>query len=810
MKPAQLSDSGQHYCAAPQRVAHPADENELRDLLAEAAHRNWRVSVMGAGKSQGGLILCDGLVVSTKRLRRIIEIDPQQLSARVEPGVTWDELRDALLPHGLAACATQSYGLFSIGGSVAVNAHGRNVDVGVLAATVQALRVMRADGSVVPADRRTNAALFSLVLGGFGLFGIVTEVKLRLTRNDVYRRACVAAMPCEEYPRYFAARVAADADLQFHYARFDVDDERPWQRLFCVDYRRLPEADAAAAEVPEPREDVAFQRLTLGLFRRFRWARRLRFGGDLAYRARFRLARRSHVAKESWQAIARDSGRSVDWLQEFFVPTARFLDFVQRAQAIFRDASWVPLNTTVRFVPRNTDAFLSYARENVFSFVLFFAQRRDAEAVRKTEAVLRRLLDAAIECGGSFYLCYQRIASHEQLRRAHPHIEEFFAMKRALDPQDRFHNQFYGHYAGARLPAAPATPTARPLRLPEAERHSVLAADGTELLLQRFRGGDRGPVICAAGYAMSSSVFLLDTVETNLTEYLCDRGHDVWLFSWRSSPDVAASRTRFTLDDVARHDWPAAVAAVRRLSGAAQVDCVVHCIGSQTLLMSAALGLLDGQLKSVLCLQAGLHYDNVLLARLKARLRMPELLDAIGVRAIAASSHVRGAWYRLLDAALRLYPIARAERCGHATCRRSAFLWGDLLRHANVDEASHARMPDLLGHASILPFVQMTRGIRDGHITDAQGRDVYRAGAPQGLRLPVTFVHGSSNVTLCEGSTRETYELLLRHNDPQLYRRHVVEGFGHMDCLIGREAPRRVYPLIGEHLDWAHQTLAAA
>jgi cholesterol oxidase len=102
----------------------------------------------------------------------------------------------------------------------------------------------------------------------------------------------------------------------------------------------------------------------------------------------------------------------------------------------------------------------------------------------------------------------------------------------------------------------------RPLRLPPARILSVLTEDGVELRLQRLRGGDRGPVVLAAGYAMSARVFTLDTVETNLAEYLCAQGFDVWLLSWRSSPDVAACTSRFTLDDVAWFDWPAAIESV--------------------------------------------------------------------------------------------------------------------------------------------------------------------------------------------------------------------------------------------------------
>jgi len=48
---------------------------------------------------------------------------------------------------------------------------------------------------------------------------------------------------------------------------------------------------------------------------------------------------------------------------------------------------------------------------------------------------------------GSYYLCYRRFADPEQLRRAYPQIDEFFALKRKYDPGELFSNQFYAQYA---------------------------------------------------------------------------------------------------------------------------------------------------------------------------------------------------------------------------------------------------------------------------------------------------------------------------------------------------------------------------
>ena len=72
---------------------------------------------------------------------------------------------------------------FSVGGTLSVNAHGWPVPFGPFGTTVRALRLMLVDGSVVTCSRTDNPELFALVIGGYGLFGIVLDVDLDMVEN---------------------------------------------------------------------------------------------------------------------------------------------------------------------------------------------------------------------------------------------------------------------------------------------------------------------------------------------------------------------------------------------------------------------------------------------------------------------------------------------------------------------------------------------------------------------------------------------------------------------------------------------------
>src|SRR5262245_30927834 len=75
----------------------------------------------------------------------------------------------------------------------------------------------------------------------------------------------------------------------------------------------------------------------------------------------------------------------------------------------------------------------------------------------------------------------------------------------------------------------------RALRAPAREAYPFTTRDGVKLCLFRYRGGSRGPVVLVHGYATTEALFDLDSIDTNLVEYLCAQGYDTWILCWRAN-----------------------------------------------------------------------------------------------------------------------------------------------------------------------------------------------------------------------------------------------------------------------------------
>jgi cholesterol oxidase len=273
----------------------------------------------------------------------------------------------------------------------------------------------------------------------------------------------------------------------------------------------------------------------------------------------------------------------------------------------------------------------------------------------------------------------------------------------------------------------------------------------------------------------------------------------VWLFDYRASTVLPAHRERYTADDVARHDFPAAIERVCAVTGKTAVQVVAHCFGAVGFTMAMLSGL-EG-VRSAVISQISTHVYTPALARIKTGLYIPEVLDALGVDSLTAYVDRHADWKdRLLDAALRLYPVDAEERCTSKVCRRIEVVCGSLFEHDQLNTATHDALHEIFGDAPITSFEHLARLSRTHHLVAADGSEIYMDKLSR-LAIPIAFVHGAENACFLPRGTEETVAALSQANGAALYRRHAIPDYGHIDCMLGKAAARDVYPHIVEHLD---------
>ena len=320
--------------------------------------------------------------------------------------------------------------------------------------------------------------------------------------------------------------------------------------------------------------------------------------------------------------------------------------------------------------------------------------------------------------------------------------------------------------------------------------------------LIRYRGGDKGPVMLASGFAMSATSMLTPTIHPNLVELLLDKGYDVWLFDYRAGIDLPSADTQFTVDDIAYLDWPRAVDEVLRVTGAGSVQVFGHCVGSVSLLMALLDGEngMQGKVRSAVCAQFSLHPTTSKLKILESDLHVGNLLEAVNQQLLHPDTQ-RTAGNVVLDLALHAVPLPPGEACELPVCRWINAIFGLTHRHAQLDDPTHKALPDMFGVANIRCLEHLGLMMQKGRAVDAHGRDRYLQ-RPDLLRdVPIHFLAGECNYIFHPEGTEKTLAWLKRHNGPQNYTLRVLPDYAHLDALIGRDVAHDVFPDIVEHLD---------
>ena len=167
-------------------IVEISEEAHVAQALAFARDNGLKVSIAAVRHSMGGQAFDDNALVLDMRKFNRIKSNAEARTITVQPGATWHDIQNVLHPR-FAVKAMQSTDIFSVGGSISVNAHGMDHQAGSVAGTIRSMRVMLADGSVVACSRGENAELFRHVVGGYGLFGVILSAELDIVDNAVYR-----------------------------------------------------------------------------------------------------------------------------------------------------------------------------------------------------------------------------------------------------------------------------------------------------------------------------------------------------------------------------------------------------------------------------------------------------------------------------------------------------------------------------------------------------------------------------------------------------------------------------------------------
>ncbi len=447
------------------QIERPATLTDLQAIVGRAAAGGMQVSVAGGRHAMGGQqFLADSLHIDMSALDRVLGSDSVRGLLHIEAGADWPKMIAGSQmmeagPGGSWGIRQKQTGVdaVSFGGSISANAHGRGLLMQPIGDDIEDLTLVNAAGESLVCSRNENTELFSLVIGGYGLFGVIYSATLRLAPRQRVKRV-VDIIDLDDAMNAVFRRAKEGClfgDFQF---AIDPADESFLRRGVFACYKPADVQETEFGATADLAPDT--------------WLRLLKLAHDDKQKA-FRLYAQHYLSTDGnlyWSDTMQlstyipsyadflESTRVADAtpgvketlvIGEHYVPRDQLLTFMQQARKVFKTFGTEVIYGTIRAIVRDTVSFLPWAKSD-FACVIFNLRTPHTDSgCRQTADTFRALIDASNALGGSFFLTYHRYASAAQVEASYPQFREWLRLKKKYDPDELFASSWYVHYRDA-------------------------------------------------------------------------------------------------------------------------------------------------------------------------------------------------------------------------------------------------------------------------------------------------------------------------------------------------------------------------
>jgi FAD/FMN-containing dehydrogenase len=448
----QLNATRVHSIVVPQTL------DAVRRAINAARREQRAVCIAGGRHAMGAQAFAtDGVLIDIRKLNRVLAFDATRGLIEVESGLQWPQLLEHLVssPRGHArqwAFSQKQTGAdrLTMGGCLAANVHGRGLTLPPFVGDVESFKLLDARGELVNCSRSENPELFRLAIGGYGLFGFIYSVTLRLVPRRKVQRV-VEVRDIEGLPRAFSERIR-DGFLygDFQYSIDDRSEDFLRRGVFScykpvADATPIPPAQKELADadwtellyLAHADKAQAFKRYAgyyLSTEGQVYWSdeHQMSVYPDHYHRALDRRLRGTHPATEA--------------ITEIYCERDALERFMADVRADARRNKVEIIYGTIRLIEQDRESFLAWAKKSYACVIFNLHVVHTPEGIRHSADAFRRLIDIGIRHGGSYFPTYHKYATRKQVETCYPQFPEFLRLKRRYDPAEVFQSDWYRHY----------------------------------------------------------------------------------------------------------------------------------------------------------------------------------------------------------------------------------------------------------------------------------------------------------------------------------------------------------------------------
>lgn len=423
--------AGDQRCR-PAEIVWPVGLGELCGAVKRASARGQTVRVAGSGHSFTDIACTDGMMLRLERLNRVLDVDSSSGLVKVEGGIGLHELNERLDEFGLALENLGDIDRQTLAGAISTATHGTGAGFRNLSSLVESMEIVIGDGTVIELSAESDPDEMCAARVGLGALGVIATLTLRTVPTFTLKRVD-SPRPLDEV--LGGLDEMADGTEHFEFFVFPHTDV-----ALCIERERvdLPPSPPSAAK--RYLSDVLVENHLAGLLSR--GARR--FPSQIPRLARFAASQLGNSTRidRSYRVFANE--RRIRFTEmEYAIPREHAADAVRRVlELVPRRGFDVSFPIEVRFLAAD-DAYLSTAFERDTAYVaVHMYERMEWEPYfRGVEAIMDSY-------EGRPHWGKRHFQTAETLAPRYPEWKPFQKLRRKLDPQGRFANEYTNRVLG--------------------------------------------------------------------------------------------------------------------------------------------------------------------------------------------------------------------------------------------------------------------------------------------------------------------------------------------------------------------------
>jgi decaprenylphospho-beta-D-ribofuranose 2-oxidase len=413
-------------------------KEDIIKAVEKAKSEKKKVSMSGARHSMGGQNLGQQIHLDMLGYDKVIEYSDIDNSVTVESGITWKQLQEFLGGKNRGVRVMQDSNIFTVGGSMGTNVHGKDVRYGQLIESVNWFNIVQSNGQEIRVDRQQNKELFSSVIGGFGGFGIITEVNLKTDPNTNYVYT-ITHQPAEQVVAKWDEYIANGAEQMEAHFSISQDNFLKDVQIYYFEPTDKQSKDDVSGE-----NSIWLRKFVYRLSRGSDWGKRFRWWmqTNVSPIVDPGQTTRNGAMAAPFRTLELDDPKTTDILQEYFVPRDKVNEFLPKYREMLRQNNMNLINCGLRRVQPDREALVNYSEQEMYGFVCYYNVSRDDSKNTNLKTFTGEMIDYLLQIDGKYYLAYNTQGHTQKIQKMYPKLKNLIELKSKYDPENMFDNKF--------------------------------------------------------------------------------------------------------------------------------------------------------------------------------------------------------------------------------------------------------------------------------------------------------------------------------------------------------------------------------